>query len=59
MFVHQVPEMGCSASLTELAADESRRGQMDEARTWDDRGWRMVLWGVEADAPERRSVVPC
>ena len=59
MLVHQVLGMGCSASLTELVADEGKRGQMDEARTGGGHGWRTVQWGIEADAPERCSVVPC
>ena len=34
MLAHQVLEIGCSASLIELVADESKGGQMDEERTW-------------------------
>ena len=42
-------------------ADESKRGEMDEMRTWDDRGWgrskgesKPVLLSGAASCPARR-----
>ena len=46
------------AFLLERAADESKGREMDEIRTWTDRGWATVKRRMEAGAPGRRSVVP-
>jgi hypothetical protein len=59
MLVHPVLEMGYLASLPGFVADENKGREMDEMRTWDDRGLEDGQWGIEAGAPERRSVVPC
>lgn len=37
----------------------ARGERLCETRTWDHRGWGTVKSGIEAGAPERRSVVPC